>query len=278
MDLARLLDPEGPHARVAAVAVLGAMLVGGCSLTDGDGEEPSAAAVAAAAAVDEQRTAQLASVVACDLGGPETRLSRPTPPAGSEPTTAAVFPASTARGALEDLRVQGLDWTEQRLTTSTYRYTASVAGRVRAAVDVVRSGAQWTWEASAFCDQAELPESTDASAGVVVWTNAQGARVSTRAVHSWQFDRHRQQCFGERVRIVAVDGVEYVSDPLHSFQGTAHGSYRDAAPLPADAVDTGLRSDGAALWRGKDRNSVYLVEPTNTRRLPRLKSGPPGFC
>jgi hypothetical protein len=69
-----------------------------------------------------------------------------------------------------------------------------------------------------------------------------------------------------------------VADPLDSFAGTTHGRYRDGAMLPEGAVDTGLRSDGATLWKSGERDFVYLVNDEHTRRLAREKSGPPGFC
>lgn len=280
MNLSGLADPESPQARVAAVAVLGAMLVGGCSLA-GSENLSNTAANAAAQVAEEQRTAEVRQAVQCDLAEPTTLLSRP---ASAEPHAApsagTAAPAATPEGALED----GLDllpdltYKARAIDTRTHLFTSTHRGKVRAAVTVAREGKKWIWDSAAWCDQAELPASSDAASPVFVWTNSSGGRVSTRSVHTVRFDRATQECYGELVAIVVVDGIRYVFDPLHSFTGTTYGKYRDGVRIPATARDTGLSSEGATLWRTEGQDYVYLVDGANRIRLPREKSAPAGVC
>lgn len=276
MNLSRLADPESPEARVAAVAVLGALLVGGCSLA-GDEDLASSAATTAAQVADEQRTAKVRQTVQCDLAEPTTQLARPTAtdPKGPAPASASARAPSPRTAVEHDPSLPDLTWNgERQLTSVSYLYSSTYRGKVRAAVTVIREGNEWSWDTAAWCDQAEQPAASDASSGVFVWTNKAGARISTRTVHTVRLDRSTQECYGELVSIVVVDGIRYVFDPLHSFTGTTHGTYRDGVTLPQGATDTGLRSQGATLWRTDQRDYVYLVDGANKSRLPREKSAP----
>ncbi len=260
------------------MAVLGALLVGGCSLDDEASLGASQAQIAAAEANDAARTAQVRAAVACDLGAPWTDVSRPTPADPAMPPSGSARPASTARGALGDGSVPTLNYAERRVDTDTVMFTASHHGKVRVAISVVRSNAQWTWDTLAACDQAELPAASDSTSPAIVWTDSAGKRVSTRTVRTERLNRSVQECYGEHVSMVVLDGRRYVSDPLGAYTGTTYGKYRDGATLPPGATDSGLRFGKDALWRTTGTDYVYLVDGTNTRRLPLEKSDPPGVC
>ena len=63
------------------------------------------------------------------------------------------------------------------------------------------------------------------------------------------------------------DDIEYVRDPNDVF-GLAE-TFDPAAALPADAVDTGFRSEVTELWVVPgDDTSIYLVEADHVERWP----------
>ena len=64
------------------------------------------------------------------------------------------------------------------------------------------------------------------------------------------------------------DDVEYVRDPNNVFGLTE--TFDPDARLPADAVDTGYRSEGTELWVvPADDTSIYLLEADHVERWPR---------
>lgn len=72
-------------------------------------------------------------------------------------------------------------------------------------------------------------------------------------------------------------GQPYVRDPKGTFTGATRSPYAAATALPVDAVDTGVRRDGAVLLLARDRSAVFVVRPDGVERLPREK-GERGYC
>lgn len=69
-----------------------------------------------------------------------------------------------------------------------------------------------------------------------------------------------------------LDHDSYIRDPMDDFPEDTIASYEANTTLPAVAVDTGYRRDGAAIWRVPgERDEIYWVTPDAVEQLPREK-------
>jgi hypothetical protein len=130
----------------------------------------------------------------------------------------------------------------------------------------------WGVEAWAQCDPAELPDSFSEQADIGVWTDAQGRRVPTTTVKSFQGAEH---CDWQEITFIhwreADELVQYVGPGARDFRHLLRSTYDAAAALPDDVRDTGYRRDGRRLWLGADGTAAYLVsvaDPTEVERWP----------
>ena len=70
----------------------------------------------------------------------------------------------------------------------------------------------------------------------------------------------------------------YISDPHMVLPAPLVIQYSDDAALPADAVDTGFRRNGAELWISNDANVAYLVTGDTVEAWPSPIDSNAIFC
>ena len=136
----------------------------------------------------------------------------------------------------------------------------------------------WGVETWAQCDLAEMPADFTEAAGTGVWEDAQGDRVPTARVRSFQGAEH---CDWEDVTYLVLgpgDARWYLRDPGGEFDGLLRGAFDPSATLPQDATDTGWRRDGRQLWVTED--AAYLVSLADRQDVerwpaPQDRSNPP---
>lgn len=87
--------------------------------------------------------------------------------------------------------------------------------------------------------------------------------------------RGDSHCDWESVTIVRLGQRQYIADPKKKIRPVQYvGEYAAAAPLPADAVDTGYRSGKLQVFEATDNKFAYLVNGATAQRLP---AAVPGF-
>jgi len=116
-----------------------------------------------------------------------------------------------------------------------------------------------------------------------VWTDARGCVVRVDVVHEYAGSAH---CGRQTTRVLRTgdpvgvrwdypwpsgDGVEYVRDPDQAFgQPELTAGFSAIEALPADGIDTGLRSLGRELWVSpSDPDAVYIRDFDGVERWPR---------
>ncbi|MDP8970167.1 MAG: hypothetical protein M3N52_06685 [Actinomycetota bacterium] len=169
-------------------------------------------------------------------------------------------------------------------------FTYRVEGATKVAAIVARAGpetdteaqAGWAIETFATCDPSEYAASADREIATQVWTDREGNRLPTSTIASFRGHEH---CDWQSVTFLLLgDGQsdtfrhlsqgggdrQYVRDP----QGVLERDPRLVQPfdgnatLPGDAIDTGYRRAGRALWLSADGRVAYVVGPDGTEAWP----------
>jgi len=152
-------------------------------------------------------------------------------------------------------------------------YTYSVAGVSKVAVIVADSAEVeleaedgWVVETFASCDPAEYDPSTDDQLPVDVWLDADGIRVPTSIITSWQGPEH---CGWESATFLTFEDRQYISDPRGVLGDVGFVvPFDDDAELPSDATDTGYHSDSRQLWVSADASIAYIVDDNRVEAWP----------
>ena len=160
-------------------------------------------------------------------------------------------------------------------------YTYSVDGVPKVAVIVVDSTAgldasdHWIVETFATCDPAEYDPSVDDQLSMEVWLDADGARVPTSIITSFQGAEH---CGWESVTYLIHEDQQFISDPRGVIDVPYVTPYDDDTELPVDAVDTGYRHDDREFWISADGQVAYLVGSDRVEAWPKPDSREPIWC
>jgi hypothetical protein len=131
----------------------------------------------------------------------------------------------------------------------------------------------WGVASWAACDPAELPAEETEALGIGVWTDADGRRVPTTTIVSYDGPEH---CDWQDIVFVTLGDGPDAEQLLRDVDGEFGRSwltttYDGAATLPPGARDTGYRRDGRQLWLDEDPRAAYLVnvdDPTDVERWP----------
>lgn len=131
----------------------------------------------------------------------------------------------------------------------------------------------WGVETWAGCNPAELPAQFTDAAGIQIWLDDDGHRVSTTIVSSFQGAEH---CDWQDIAFLTLGSdpdQQYVRDVEREFGDLLTGTYDAHASLPPDATDLGFTRDGRALWLVKG-TAAYLVsveDASDVERWPMAK-------
>ncbi len=216
--------------------------------------------------------------LACDGRVYATRQTAPDERAMWEPTPET---------ALQSGLLQSEQWW---LETDAVRVSARTDGRVlfvhdvgsrarfAAAVERGRGGNadEWRLSAWAMCDPSELVGEDADPLRYGVWLDAEDEPVPTSDVMTV---RGPEQCGWEDVTFIEVDRTstrakQFVLDPSGELDHRLRTTYDAHARLPFDAVDTGWRRGGLALWLQTGGAAAYLVnlaDPSDVQRWPRAE-------
>jgi len=134
----------------------------------------------------------------------------------------------------------------------------------------------WGVETWAQCNVAELSEDELDDLGVQIWQDANGHRVPTTEVTSFQGADH---CDWQDITFVMLGGErkgrQFLRDVDGELADLTRTTYDGSATLPDDARDTGFQREGRELWVAKD--AAYLVklsDPSDVERWPAPSRGP----
>ena len=159
-------------------------------------------------------------------------------------------------------------------------FVHDVAGRARFAALVERGPRdhidEWRLSSWAMCEPSELTGDDADNVGYGVWLDAGGDPVPISEVMTLRGPEH---CGWEDVTFIEVDRdvpaiQQFVHDPSGELDDRLRTTYAERAGLPSDALDTGWRRGGLALWlqpRGDAAYLVNLADPTDVERWPRAK-------
>ncbi len=157
-------------------------------------------------------------------------------------------------------------------------YDVSSRARFAAAVERGRGENADVWRLSAWamCDPSELVGEDAGRLRYGVWLDAEGEPASTSDVMTL---RGPERCGWEDVTFIEVDRAstrveQFVLDPSGELDDRLRTTYDAHARLPFDAVDTGWRRGGLALWLQTGGEAAYLVnlaDPADVQRWPRAK-------
>lgn len=123
----------------------------------------------------------------------------------------------------------------------------------------------WVVETFASCDPAEFDPSTDDQLQQDVWTDADGNRVATSVVTSFQGPEH---CGWQSVTFLSLEDQQYLRDPEHRLEEMTVTRFDRDAELPTDAVDTGYRRGSEELWLAAEAAVAYLVTAATVEAWP----------
>ncbi|MFF9604133.1 hypothetical protein ACF1GY_17890 [Streptomyces sp. NPDC014684] len=170
--------------------------------------------------------------------------------------------------------VPGHGYRAERAEAGRVLYSFDVHGRTKVAVVVAKDQPGrpgWGPETDASCDPAELPARYTEAAGVEVWTDRDGGRVPVRKLSGRPGPEH---CDWQSARFLDLDGRTYARDPegVLARDGLLRAPYREHAPLPETARDTGYHYRGLRLWLTPARDTAYIRTATGTEAWPRTKS------
>ena len=160
-------------------------------------------------------------------------------------------------------------------------YTYQVDGVPKVAVILADSTADldasdhWTVETFATCDPSEYDPSVDDQLSMEVWLDADGGRVPTSIITSFQGAEH---CGWESVTYLIHEDQQFISDPRGVIDVPYGTPYDGDTELPVDAVDTGYRHDDREFWISADGQVAYLVESDRVEAWPKPDSTEPVWC
>jgi hypothetical protein len=191
--------------------------------------------------------------------------------------------ADSPDGALGNGRGEGIFEGAQHGLTVAARtddrvlFVLEVAGVVKQAVIVHdgpaaegTGGDGWYVESWARCDWSELPEAVVAAASQQIWTDHDGAPVSTEELVSYPGPAH---CDWQSVTFLELDGDwkrTYVRQPTPELTDSLAGPYLAHTTLPGDAAPTPYERDGERLWLAADRMTAYVgSDRTDVEAWPR---------
>ena len=150
--------------------------------------------------------------------------------------------------------------------------------RFAAAVERGRGGNadEWRLSAWAMCDPSELVGEDADPLRYGVWLDAEDEPVPTSDVMTL---RGPEQCGWEDVTFIEVDRTsarakQFVLDPSGELDHRLRTTYDAHARLPFDAVDTGWRRGGLALWLQTGGDGGVPGQPRRPLRRPALAAGP----
>ena len=124
----------------------------------------------------------------------------------------------------------------------------------------------WIVETFASCDPAEYDPSADQDLPFEIWTDRDGIRVPVATLSSAAGPSH---CDWESVTFLRIGDESFVRDPDGAFaEATGLRPFQPDTNLPSDAVDTGYRREGTALWIAADRTTAYFVGPERVEGWP----------
>ncbi|MGZ8744734.1 MAG: hypothetical protein ACXWXO_17600 [Nocardioides sp.] len=141
-----------------------------------------------------------------------------------------------------------------------------------------RGNRGWGVETWAQCDPAELTESATAELGVQIWEDADGNRIPTTEITSFQ---GADDCDWQDITFLVLGGErkgrQFLRDVDGELADLTRATYDGSATLPDDARDTEFRREGRELWVARD--AAYLVQlsdPADVERWPAAKR--PIYC
>ena len=214
------------------------------------------------------RAGAAGAVVTCDTLGTDLGFNR----GRSDDREAGATPESALLGWVDDLTWSWptAGWRLERRDGDRVLFTYPVDGVVKQAVVVhdgeTVSGAGWYVESWAQCDLSELPRAVTDRAGVLIWTDSDGAPVPTSTVVSWPGPEH---CDWQDSTVLGVGKARYWRRPPHYLADSLDGRYVAATPLPAGAEDTGFARGGEHLWLAADGHAAYVGSRRSVEVWPR---------
>jgi len=168
-------------------------------------------------------------------------------------------------GALDNARSEwGFDGAQDGFTVAAQDddralYVYEVDGVAKQALIVhdgeTIDGDGWYLESWARCDWAEFPDEVTDEAGLLVWTDRSGERVSTREVVSYPGPEH---CDWQDITFIQLGRTTYVDTVDRYARKYVKAEPQLDVVLPDDAVATGFSRDGEELWVSADRRWVYV--------------------
>jgi hypothetical protein len=165
-------------------------------------------------------------------------------------------------------------------TESRVMFVHDVAGRARFAGLVERGQREhvdeWRLSSWAMCEPSELTGGDADNVGYGVWLDAAGDPVPITGVMTLRGPEH---CGWEDVTFIEVDRMstrakQFVLDPSGGLDHRLRTTYDAHTRLPFDALDTGWRRGGLALWLQTGGPAAYLVnlaDPSDVQRWPRAE-------
>lgn len=223
-----------------------------------DGGDPSTRAGAASDFLD-CRDGIVQGIAAADFG---------IPPGASDPDV------SVERFVLEELFVlPGSGYTAAGEDEGRRLYTHSVDGEAKVAIVVadrsiipIDADGEWGVEALASCDPSEFDSSFDELLAFEVWLDADGERMPSAVIKTYQGDDH---CDQESATLLSLEGALFVADPRGVLGDvSAATDFDDDTELPADAVDSGYRHESRKLWLSADGSIAYMVTDDKVEAWP----------
>jgi hypothetical protein len=128
----------------------------------------------------------------------------------------------------------------------------------------------WGVESWASCDPAELSPAVTEASWMQVWEDHDGNRVPVTKVFSFAGPEH---CDWQDITFLNVGpeehGDRYLRDTHGELSDWTSGRYDASTSLPRDAVDTGFRREGRALWLVPKKDAAYLVSLTDQTDVER---------
>ena len=121
------------------------------------------------------------------------------------------------------------------------------------------------------CDPSEFGRSELGEGGPTIWRDASGDPVRTDIIFSSVGPAH---CDWQRTVLLTLgaEHTQYIRDPYHDLADQTVMSFDADAPLPDDAVDTGLRNDEWHLFTIPSGRAVYMRTGAGTyERWPRTR-------
>ena len=108
------------------------------------------------------------------------------------------------------------------------------------------------------------------------WTAPDGRPATHKQISDYQYEAG-DHCSWPNVRMLNIEGVQYVKDPDGVLGEQSYTTTLDLdVELPDDATDTGFENAGTELWVSASEQpaAAYLVGPERTERWPAAAAEP----